>query len=203
MLRTALHAVANPARPDPITRTEPDGTPRGRRRATSAVLGDAFVQLVERFPAEDLPTTGGVNATVVVTVPLATLEGRLGAADLLGTSHQLSPGAARRLACSAGVIPAVLDTDSRVLDLGRRARTATTSQRVALAVQQQGTCGVEHCDRPAAWADAHHWRQRWVDGGRTDLTDLVLVCRRHHTLSHLPGRALAPQPGGRYRIRRT
>ncbi len=139
----------------------------------------------------------------MVTVPLATLEGRLGAADLLGTHHQLSPAAARKLACAAGVIPAVLDGDSRVLHLGRRARTATAGQRLALAVQQGGTCGVEHCDRPTTWADAHHWKRRWTDGGHTDLTDLVLLCPRHHTLTHLPGRTLQPRPGGRYRIQRT
>jgi len=167
------------------------------------VLGDAFVEYVERFPSTGLPTTGGVNATVVVTVPVETLEDRLEAADLLGTRHQLSPGAARRLACTAGVVPAVLDTEGRVLDLGRRARIATPSQRLALNLQQGGTCGVERCDRPTTWADAHHWRRRWADGGRTDLADLVLLRRRHHTLAHLPGRTLTPRPGGRYRIQRT
>ncbi len=212
MLRAALQAIANPARPDPIPRTASDRSADsdgagpsagGGRRATPAVLGDAFVEYVQRFPTDNLPTTGGVAATVVVTVPLATIEGGLAAADLLGSAHQLSPSASRTLACTAGIIPAVLDGDSRVLDLGRRARTATPGQRLALTVQQAGTCGIEHCDRPTTWADAHHWRRRWTDGGRTDLTDLVLLCRRHHTLTHLPGRTLTPQPGGRYRIQRT
>ena len=167
------------------------------------MLGDAFVEYVQRYPTDRLPTTGGVNATVVVTVPLATLEGRLTAADVLGSTHQLSPGAARRLACSAGVVPAVLDGGSHVLDLGRRARTATRHQCLALTVQQTGVCGVEHCDRPTTWADAHHWKRRWTDGGNTDLAELVLLCTRHHTLVHLPGRHLATVPGGRYRIQRT
>ena len=207
MLRTALQAIANPGRPDPIPRTESDevsgATGGSRRRPTPVVLGEAFCAYVQRFPATGLPTTGGVNATVVVTIPLETLEGRLGAADLLGSHHQLSPGAARKLACAAGVIPAVLDGNGKVLDLGRRARTATTAQRLALTVQQAGSCGIEHCGRPTAWADAHHWRQRWTDGGRTDLADMVLLCARHHTLTHLPGRTLHPQPHGRYRILRT
>jgi hypothetical protein len=121
----------------------------------------------------------------------------------LGTHHHLSPAATRTLACAAGVIPAVLDSTGRVLDLGRRTRTATPGQRLALTLQQSGTCGIETCDRPTTWADAHHWRQRWTDGGKTDLDDLVLLCRRHHTLTHLPGRTLHPQPNGRYHIRRT
>ena len=199
MLRAALQALANPQRPDPIARTAGDGS----RRATPAVLGDAFAEYVQRYPTDRLPATGGVAATVVVTVPLATLEGRLQAADLLGSTHQLSPGAARRLACAAGVLPAVLDGDSHVLDLGRRTRLATRPQRLALTVQQSGTCGIEHCDRPTTWADAHHWRHRWTDGAPTDLADLVLLCSRHHTLTHLPDRHLDRRPGGRFRIRRT
>jgi hypothetical protein len=167
------------------------------------VWGDAFAEYVTRYPATALPRTGGVNATVVVTIPIETLEGRLRAVDLLGSEHQLSPAAARKLACSAGVLPAILGADSAVLDLGRRSRTATAAQRTALTVQQHGTCGIESCDRPTTWADAHHWKRRWTDGGRTDLADLVLICSRHHTVAHLPGRALARQASGRYRILRT
>jgi hypothetical protein len=139
----------------------------------------------------------------VVTVPVETLEGRLGSGRLLvSPSTLVSPAAARRLACTAGLVPAVLGSDSQVLDQGRRARTATTAQRLALTVQQDGVCGVERCGAPAAWCDAHHWRVRWADGARTNLDDLVLVCRRHHTLAHLPGRRLERVRGGRFRLRR-
>jgi hypothetical protein len=70
-------------------------------------------------------------------------------------------------------------------------------------VQQHGTCGIDHCDRPTTWADAHHATQRWTDGGHTNHNDLVLLCRRHHTLTHQPGRTLTKHPNGRYRIQRT
>jgi hypothetical protein len=66
-------------------------------------------------------------------------------------------------------------------------------------VEQGGLCAVEHCDRPASWADAHHWKRRWADGG---LDDLLLICPRHHTLAHLPGRTMRPAKGGKYRIHR-
>jgi hypothetical protein len=65
MLTTMLQALANPGRPDPIERS-----------TTPQVLGQAFCQLIERYPADRLPTTGGVNATVVVTLSLETLLGR-------------------------------------------------------------------------------------------------------------------------------
>ena len=199
MLRTQLQALANPSRPDPIPRLEADGS----RRPSPVVLGDAFVAYVERYPVDRLPETGGVAATVVVTMPLGTLEERLGSAQLLGSPGALlSPAAARRLACTAGVVPAVLGTDGRVLDHGRRARTATKAQRLALTVQQAGACGIEHCGAPAAWCDAHHWRGRWADGATTDLDDLVLICPRHHTLAHLPGRHLERVATGRFVLRR-
>lgn len=213
MLRKLLEAIANPGRPDPIT-----------RRGGPQVMGEAFTELIERYPMDPLATgtsendsdsdksqrripaalSNRINATVVVTIPLATLMGGLATAAVLGTEIELSPATARRLACAAGVVPAVLDGKGRVLDLGRRSRLASTSQRLAKHVEQGGFCGIEHCERPASWADAHHWRQRWADGSSTNLDDLVLICPRHHTLAHLPGRSLQPHQGGTFRIiRRT
>ena len=174
MLDAMLGALANPARPDPLPR-EGAASPR--------VHGQAFCELLERYPVGRLPETGGVTATVVVTIPLETLEGRLRAAELLGTGHRLSPGQARRLACAAGVIPAVLDGRSQVLDWGRRRRLHTKTQRLALAVQQDGYCNITHCDRPATWADAHH-RTPWSTGGPTSVNAGELLCPRHHTLAH-------------------
>ena len=38
--------------------------------------------------------------------------------------------------------------------------------------------------------------KRWIDGGRTDLDDLVLLCRYHHVLCHEGGWSLTRQPDG-------
>jgi hypothetical protein len=193
MLKTALHAIANPALPDPIDRADSDGKPI----AGEEVMGRAFARLIERIPADALPMTGGVNASVVVTIPLHVLESRLGTAQLLGTHHRLSAPAARKLACQSGVIPAVLGTGSVVLDLGRRARLHSKSQRIALAVQQGGSCGIHDCDAPASWGDAHHVTG-WAGGGATTVRDGVLLCPRHHTLVHQRERShrLARAPRG-------
>ncbi len=175
MLHKALHAIANPQLADPISRTE---------QTQPQVMGQALCRLLETIDPEDLPSSGGLNAAVVVTMSLETLRGGLGAATL-DSGDRLSPGEARRMACAAGVIPAVLGSRGQLLDLGRRARLYTKPQRVAMAVQQGFTCAVERCGRPTAWADAHHL-DGWAKGGRTDVADGVLLCGRHHTLVHHP-----------------
>ncbi len=165
----------NPSRPDPISS---DGKTRPE------VRGEAFTQWISRYPADRLPTSGGVAATVVVTIPLDTLLGGLQAAAL-DTGDLISPTLARRLACEAGIIPAVLGSHGEVLDLGRKTRFHTPKQRVAMNLQQHGTCAVERCTMPATWADAHHLTP-WSQGGHTSVHDGVLTCTRHHTQAHDP-----------------
>jgi hypothetical protein len=220
MLRKLLEGFANPQIPNPITRTTPpsaaaqaaadEADPASSdcdeaggavgRRPSAEVLGEALVRLIEAYPIDRVPVSGGLNATVVVTMSVDTLRGGLAHATVTGTGIDLSSGAGRRLACAAGVIPATLDGKSRVLDLGRRSRLATSSQRLAKLIEQEGLCAIEDCDRPASWADAHHWKKRWADGATTNLDDLILICPRHHTLAHLPGRTVRPVQDGGYRI---
>jgi hypothetical protein len=76
----------------------------------------------------------------------------------------------------------VLDGDSLPLDVGRAKRTAPPGIRRALTFRDGG-CSFPTCTRPAPWTDAHHVRH-WVDGGDTSLDNMVLLCRRHHTLIH-------------------
>jgi len=147
-------------------------------------MGRALCELLERYPADRLPTSGWVNATVVVTMSLETLRGGLGCAGILGTDALISPGQARRLACAAGVIPAVLGGRSEVLDLGRRRRLHTRPQRLALALQQHGLCNIVGCERPAAWADAHH-PHSWGSGGKTSLKNGELMRLSHESSGRL------------------
>ena len=79
---------------------------------------------------------------------LETLDGRLKAAHL-------DAGAARRLACEAGIIPAVLGGRSQVLDLGRKKRFHTEAQRIAKTIEAGG-CEIEGCDWPPGQCHLHH-----------------------------------------------
>ena len=95
----------------------------------------------------------------------------------------------RRLACDAGVIPVVMGGASQVLDLGRRTRTVSTSQRNALIVRDGG-CVFPGCDKPPSWCDAHHVIH-WLKHGPSDLWNLVLLCSAHHHAVHEGGWGLA------------
>ena len=77
---------------------------------------------------------------------LDTLMGGLKAAHL-DTGETISPGAARRLACQAGIIPAVLDGKSQVLDLGRGKRYYTKpkgSSRPSKPAAARSTAATPH-----------------------------------------------------------
>jgi hypothetical protein len=94
----------------------------------------------------------------------------------------LSPGVVRRMACDAQIIPMVLGGDSKPLDVARRKRLFTRSQRLALAVRDKG-CSWEGCTMPPSWCDAHHVTH-WTHDGPTDLLNAALLCPRHHTVVH-------------------
>ncbi len=118
----------------------------------------------------------------------------------LDTGVDITPGEARRLACTAGIIPTVLDGDSIVLDLGRSQRLHSPSQARALSVTYE-TCAAEGCQRPFAWCDIHH-RQPWSQGGPTDLANALPLCGWHHRRAHDPAFNLKHLPTGEVRYTR-
>jgi len=165
--------------------------PRHRRAAgekTSATpvarplrWGQAFTEYLETREATGIPRAGGLAATVVVTMTLEALLGTDKAATL-DTGERISAGEARRLACEAGIVPAVLGSRSQPLDLGRKARFHSEPQRIAIALRDRG-CAADGCDWPPGMCHVHH-RTPWSRGGRTSVDDGVLLCPRHHTLAH-------------------
>jgi hypothetical protein len=101
-----------------------------------------------------------------------------------------------RLQAAARRLPPVLGgAPTQPLDVGRTTRVVQPAQRTALAVRDGG-CVFPGCDRPLAWCEAHHL-VHWLDGGPTDLANLVLVCRAHHRAVHEGGWRLQHRPDGR------
>jgi hypothetical protein len=190
-LKKALWAIAAP------THQAANG-PLGERRPTPERLGQAFTEYVQRYPAKRLPKAGGLNATVVVLMPLETLLGGLKAAKL-DTGETISPGAARRLACQAGIIPAVLGGTSQVLDLGRKSRFYTEAQRIAKTIEVGG-CQIDGCQEPPGRTHLHH-PTRWADGGETN-RDGIMLCWPHHTRAHDTRYTMRQLPHRKYEFHR-
>ncbi len=170
VLKKALDAMTAPRRA---------ASGSGRVTDWGQARGQAFTQVLEHLPTDHLH--GRVAATVVVTLGLDTLRGQLKAAGL-DTGDLASAAHARRLACNAGLVPAVLDGASQPLDLGREKRLFSQAQRVAGATRH-ATCAADDCDIPYAWCELHH-RRPWARGGRTDLADMVPLCGHHHRRLH-------------------
>ena len=131
--------------------------------------------------AGDLPDIGGERPHVTVTLAIRTLVAGVGAATL-DDGRRIFPEAARRIACDARLIPAVLGGPGEVLDIGRSRRLFTGPLRRALVLRDRG-CAFPGCDRPPAWRGAHHIRS-WADGGGTALGNGVQLCGHHHTVIH-------------------
>jgi hypothetical protein len=171
----------------------------GQRLPYERVLGEAFCNLLESIDAKAMPIHGGSATTVVVTIDFEKLRSGFGC-GALADGTRITAGEARRLACNAGIVPAVLGGKSEVLDLGRNQRLFTAAQRRAMAINQP-TCGADGCDVPATWCEAHH-RDPWSKGGRTDLADGILLCPWHHHRAHDDRYLVSELPGGGMRFHR-
>ena len=199
-MRAYLHAFTSPRRRHlntpfgPIEDASPDefaDLPLDRRQ------GIAFAALLENIPTESLPQHGGTATSVVVAIDYETLLADLHAAGVVETStgDLITPGEARRLACNAGILPAVMGGRSEVLDAGREQRLVKGSMRKLMNVRDK-TCTTIGCTVPAAFCEAHH-PTPWSNGGRTSLKECKLLCLFHHHRAHHPGWPTHHHPNGK------
>jgi hypothetical protein len=76
----------------------------------------------------------------------------------------------------------VIHDGANVLDVGRSHRLVTDRLYRALLLRQHGHCAHPGCPNTKN-LHAHH-RIYWIHGGRTDLSNLLLLCERHHVGHH-------------------
>lgn len=197
LLRKVIETITAPRRGRLGASEAQTGPAQGARTDWDHARGVAFCELLEHLPTDHLhPRTA---ATLVVTLGDRALRGALTAARL-DTGESVSSGEARRLACGAGLVPAVLGGRSVPLDLGRVRRLFSEHQRLALGLIHT-TCAADGCERPFAWCELHH-RRPWASQGRTDLADAVPLCHFHHQRIHDTGFSHARLPDGSVRFSR-
>ncbi len=120
---------------------------------------------------------------LIVTVDHQSLVDGLGLGEVLDHAGSRLPAETiRRMACDAKLIPTSLDSAGVPLDAGRARRLPSESQRRMLELRDRG-CRAPGCATRHQWTDAHHV-VHWLDGGPTDLSNVVLLCRHHHTQVH-------------------
>jgi hypothetical protein len=152
------------------------------RRTYPQRRADALVDICRRVLADkQLPDNGGEPPQVVLTMRIEALRDQIGTA-MLEDGGLISATEARRIACDAGIIPAVLGGKGQVLDLGRERRLYHGPIRRALMLRDGG-CSFPGCDRPPRWCTGHHIRF-WLNGGTTNLTNGAALCTHHHHLIH-------------------
>jgi hypothetical protein len=88
----------------------------------------------------------------------------------------------QRLLCSGRIRTALCDRGGNVLDLGRSQRLVSDKQYRALLIRDHGHCAHPGCTNRRN-LDAHHVIN-WLDGGRTDMNNLILLCEPHHLGLH-------------------
>ncbi|MEK7836757.1 MAG: DUF222 domain-containing protein, partial [candidate division NC10 bacterium] len=130
------------------------------------------------------PGSPGERYQVVVHVdaPVLAEPEAPGQSVLEGGTH-VSAETSRRLACDASRVMMRHDPDGRIVEVGARTRTIPPALRRALHHRDRG-CRFPGCGLP--FGQGHHIRH-WADGGPTTLSNLAMLCRRHHRTVHEEG----------------
>jgi hypothetical protein len=118
--------------------------------------------------------------------------------SVLEDGARVSAETSQRLACDASRVVMRHDDEGRLVEIGARTRTIPPALRRALQHRDRGCrfpgCGVR-------FGQGHHLRH-WAHGGPTTLSNLALLCLRHHRAVHEEGYQVARGPDGTLRFRR-
>jgi hypothetical protein len=181
-----------------------------RRRARADQAGDRPTMAQQRADALALlaetalhhgidPGVSGERYQVVVHVDAPVLADPAGEGNsTLEDGMRVSAETSRRLACDASRVVMRHDEAGRVVEIGARTRTVPPALRRVLDHRDRGCrfpgCGVRI-------TQAHHVRH-WAQGGPTTLSNLALLCRRHHRAVHEDGYQIARASDGTLRFSR-
>ncbi len=154
-------------------------------------FADALEMLVTRSAKGTKQTT-----TLLVIANYDVVAGQLADAQLVDGTP-LGADELLRLALEAKILPALFDTGSQPLWLGREYRDANDAQRIALAARDRGCVG---CGAPNSFCQPHHDRH-WRNGGPTDIDNLCLLCNHcHHIEVHEHGAPIIREPDGSHAL---
>ncbi|GAB2529452.1 HNH endonuclease signature motif containing protein [Paramicrobacterium agarici] len=146
--------------------------PQERADVFTAIVGGTGKQ-------KTAPKLHGRGPTVLVTVDERNLNTGTGAAWSPGTPAALPMSYVTQMQCDGDTRKVQIDEHGEVFDLGHASREFSPKQRLALIARDGNTCAVPDCHIPAWLCEAHHIHG-WKTGGKTDLSNGVLLCWWHH-----------------------
>ena len=176
--------------------------PGARSRGTPTLVqqqADALALLAETALHHRLdPGAPGERYQVVVHVDAEVLaDAEQPGQSVLEDGARVPAGTSQRLACDASRVVMRHDPDGRIVEVGARTRTIPPAIRRALHHRDRGCrfpgCGVRV-------GQGHHIRH-WAQGGPTTLSNLALLCRRHHRAVHEEGYGVERLPDGELQFR--
>ncbi|MEV1199185.1 DUF222 domain-containing protein, partial [Microbispora rosea] len=115
----------------------------------------------------------GTSPGTLLGTALGTVPGLL-----LATGQMLPVTSVHRLARTSTLVRLVMDAEGQVLDMGRKVRLATPTQRRAIFTRY-ATCWIDGCPLPATMCQIDH-ADNWSTGGLTDLKLLGPACQFHN-----------------------
>jgi hypothetical protein len=171
---------------------DPADDPWAARRA------DALVEVANQWLAAPASQSGELSHRLVVHVDFdALVDHPDGGRCRVQDGPPLPAAVARRIGCDTELV-AITERDGLPIDVGRTRRTVSPRQRLALQARDS-TCRFPGCGVPAGRTEGHHLRH-WADGGRTDLDNLLSLCRFHHHRLHEGAFKIVALPGGKVRF---
>jgi 5-methylcytosine-specific restriction endonuclease McrA len=117
--------------------------------------------------------------------------------SVLEDGGRVSSETSQRLACDAARVVMRHDANGHVTEMSARTRTIPPALRRALQHRDQG-CRFPGCN--VLFGQGHHIRH-WAQGGPTTLSNLALLCRRHHRAVHEEGYQIERRTDGELEFR--
>jgi hypothetical protein len=183
-------------------RDEAAAIPEGASAETPSLAqqqADALALLAESALHHLDPGAPGERYQVVVHVDAQVLaDPDQPGQSVLDGGARVSPETSQRLACDASRVVMRHDDHGHLLEIGARTRTIPPALRRALHHRDR-SCRFPGCG--VRFGQGHHLRH-WAQGGPTTLSNLALLCRRHHRAVHEEGYQVARGPDGALRVRR-
>src|SRR2546421_10234954 len=172
--------------------TEPPTMPQQQADALALVAETALHHGIDPgAPGERYQVVVHVDAPVLADVEAP-------GQSVLDDGAHVSAETSQRLACDASRVMMRHDPDGRILEVGARTRTIPPALRRALHHRDRG-CRFPGCG--LRFGQGHHIRH-WAHGGPTTLSNLAILCRRHHRAVHEEGYQVERHPDGELRFRR-